>query len=830
MVEEHGLDLDDLVVLFLLHLNVGVDLFEAVLHSLEGFGQGDGPALLKSIGHLLEHHRVSVDVRHREVPAGIGFDVLGHGRFGPVGTLHDGVMVVVGRRHHVVAGEEEDGRKAEQRKVDTVVSGVVDDALDAIGRRHHAEQTDDERHIFIHRLALQLGALAALGSAELFGKLRFPGEVVRCALELAHALLCLFRELGQPPGGFLGLLADNFRLACGAQTRDVGLFFRQNFQQGIHIPLVLEVALLLLAAVVLHHEVSHRGKHPLAGEASLAHGHPLEHTADAAIGQIIPAVDVEAVEVEGLFAHAAGADLFAGFLIGFQRCFVQMGEAQLCRMKQHRESPSSISFPHSATLSRKKQEAVSDDLLLKPFSPDKTHHKADGAERPVEIHPHPDAEQSAAHLQDPQVAEAHAEHPHGHDADGHGEAGVAGGTEDVGQGEAGGPEEEGDDVEPHHDFQRHGRSLRREAEPGQRPAVGEEEGRQVHDPGTAVGHQQQAAGIPDSLLFLACTEALAHHREHRHADGAGRDVQEGAGGVGHGIGRDGGGAEGAGEAGHRQFADLEHPVLDARRDAHPQDAPDELSVRLQGRQAGDAEHTTRLLEQEEDGTAGHRAGDEAGQRRAHDAHLEAKDEDGIAADVDDIHHKAGHHADLAVALRPEEGRACVIQADERVAQGRQQEIRLGVLHHIGVDGAENAPQDGVAPHHDHRCHKNAEAGHDEHDLCGGSPGALLLPMADVLAGDHRAAGGQRCHDLYHQGVEGIHKAHARHRRLAHRRHHEGIGQADGHAQGLLRNERQQQGRQLSAGKQRLRFKFCARHSLLRAAPEGAFLKYTDLSL
>ena len=36
----------------------------------------------------------------------------------------------------------------------------------------------------------------------------------------------------------------------------------------------------------------------------------------------------------------------------------------------------------------------------------------------------------------------------------------------------------------------------------------------------------------------------------------------------------------AGEAGHRQVADLEHPVLNARRDAHPQDALDELSVRL----------------------------------------------------------------------------------------------------------------------------------------------------------------------------------------------------------------------------------------------------------
>ena len=39
--------------------------------------------------------------------------------------------------------------------------------------------------------------------------------------------------------------------------------------------------------------------------------------------------------------------------------------------------------------------------------------------------------------QDHQVAEAHPEHPHGEDADRHCEGGVAGGAEDVGQGEAG---------------------------------------------------------------------------------------------------------------------------------------------------------------------------------------------------------------------------------------------------------------------------------------------------------------------------------------------------------------------------------------------------------
>ena len=54
-------------------------------------------------------------------------------------------------------------------------------------------------------------------------------------------------------------------------------------------------------------------------------------------------------------------------------------------------------------------------------------------------------------------------------------------------------------------------------------------------------------------------------------------------------------------------------------------------------------------------------------------------------------------------------------------------------------------------------------------------------MADILAGDHRAAGGQRAHDLDHQGVEAVHKAHAGHGGLAHRGYHQSIRQTDGHA-------------------------------------------------
>ncbi len=40
---------------------------------------------MNGVGHLLEHHRVGVDVRHREAAAGVSPDVLGHGCFGLVG-------------------------------------------------------------------------------------------------------------------------------------------------------------------------------------------------------------------------------------------------------------------------------------------------------------------------------------------------------------------------------------------------------------------------------------------------------------------------------------------------------------------------------------------------------------------------------------------------------------------------------------------------------------------------------------------------------------------------------------------------------------------------
>ena len=417
-----------------------------------------------------------------------------------------------------------------------------------------------------------------------------------------------------------------------------------------------------------------------------------------------------------------------------------------------------------------------------------------------------------------QVAEAHPEGPHGHDAHGHGKAGIACRTQDVGHGKAGRPDEQRNDVEPHHHFQRHGVGFRREVEQAQCKFVGKQEGRKVHEPCAAVGKQHQAAGVIHGLIFFACAKALAHHGQRSHAHGVGRDVQKGGGGVCHGVGRNGGGAQSGGQAGNGQLADLEHAVFNTGRDAHPQDLLDEPCLRGKGLQAVHPQRAGGPLQQVQHSHAGNGAGHKAGQCGTHHAHFEAVDQHGVAANVHHIHYKAGHHADLAVALRPEQGRTGVVQADERVAQGREQEVGLGIAHHVHVDGAEDAAQDGMAARHHNGGHQQAEAGQDEQDLRRCILGILWLLPADVLAGDHRAAGGKGAHDLDHQGVEAVHKAHAGNSGFPHRGDHQRVGQTDGHAERLLCDQRQQQGNELLPGEQRRlmeRGRFGCCHRFLR---------------
>ena len=283
---------------------------------------------------------MGVTAGHREAAVGVVLHILRHGSVGLIGPLHNGAVVIVRRGQHVVAGKEEDGCKTEQCKVHAVAAGVGEHRVQAVGRGGRAEQEDGKGHIAVDRLALELGALAALGSTELIGKLGLCVQILLCPAQDRHGVFGIVRQLRQLAGGlFLGLFLQRL-LPGGTQQPNLGLLLCQQLQQGIHVPLVLEVALLLFAAIVLHHKVSHGGKHSLAGKAARTHGHPLEHTGDAGVGQVVAAVDVKAVQIQGFFAHAAGADLFTGFPVSRQLGGVEPGKAQLCRFEEHNVHPS----------------------------------------------------------------------------------------------------------------------------------------------------------------------------------------------------------------------------------------------------------------------------------------------------------------------------------------------------------------------------------------------------------------------------------------------------------------------------------------------------------
>ena len=130
--------------------------------------------------------------------------ILCHGSLGLVRTLHDGVVVIVGGGQHIVAGKQEDGGKAEQRKVHAVAAGVAEHGIQTVGRSRNTQHKDGQRHIPVHRLTLQLRTLAALGSAQLGGKLRLCVQILLRPAQGGHAVLCLGRKLRQLAGGLFG--------------------------------------------------------------------------------------------------------------------------------------------------------------------------------------------------------------------------------------------------------------------------------------------------------------------------------------------------------------------------------------------------------------------------------------------------------------------------------------------------------------------------------------------------------------------------------------------------------------------------------------------------
>ena len=99
----------------------------------------------------------------------------------------------------------------------------------------------------------------------------------------------------------------------------------------------------------------------------------------------------------------------------------------------------------------------------------------------------------------------------------------------------------------------------------------------------------------------------------------------------------------------------------------------------------DVDDVGGAAQQDQDKDGAHDAGDQGGQRRARRAHIEAEDEQRIAADVDAVHDDGDGHRNLGVAHRAEQRRAGIVQGDKGVGQGGQEKVRFRAGHNVGLN-------------------------------------------------------------------------------------------------------------------------------------------------
>ena len=245
-------------------------------------------------------------------------------------------FVAEGGGHYLQGAEQKDQPHANQQNIQGA-GGTAEKAVAAPHKRDQRTNQQCQRHPFVMRGRAVTRALALGNAAHLLGKAGLCGQILFAPAQLLGQGLGLGAKLHLLFGGSLlrGLFGQlllrarthkpNFRLNAG-----------QLCQQKIHILLKFKIALLFLAVIVFHHQIRHGGKHSLAGKAALAHGNALIHALNAAIGNVIAAVNIKTVQIQRLLAKAAGADFFTVGFILFQHIHRQGGSAQSNGFQQHK--------------------------------------------------------------------------------------------------------------------------------------------------------------------------------------------------------------------------------------------------------------------------------------------------------------------------------------------------------------------------------------------------------------------------------------------------------------------------------------------------------------
>ena len=191
--------------------------------------------------------------------------------------------------------------------------------------------------------------------------------------------------------------------------------------------------------------------------------------------------------------------------------------------------------------------------------------------------------------------------------------------------------------------------------------------------------------------------------------------------------------------------------------------------------------------------------DQGGQGRAKDSPAEDVDGCIVAGDVEDIRPQHNEHGELGVPGGAEDHTARLEQGDEGDGQSDDIQIVTGAPEHIrGNVPVQPVQDEGPAAVEDPHEHQGDQPGHPD-QLPPGFPGPFLFPVAQVLAHDHGAPGGQGHEHQDQQHHDVVDERNAGYRRFPQGSRHQGIGESGQDHQELFDDERQEQPEQIPVG-------------------------------
>ena len=323
-----------------------------------------------------------------------------------------------------------------------------------------------------------------------------------------------------------------------------------------------------------------------------------------------------------------------------------------------------------------------------------------------------------------------------------------------------------------------------------------------HDDGAADCCTQEFFNVGFRLVRLPGTDALPNHRKQHRTEGVHRRPADIIDGKGNGIRGNGDGAQGRNQAGHQKLAHLKQAAFQAVGNANTQHPLHHAKIDPQVQQLFKSGRKLFGMHQIDAQTSIHYAAQGGGKSGTGGTHVKAENKGGIAHNIAQIGNDRNGNGLPVFAHGPQDRAAGRTDGEQRVAQQGEEEIPLGMGKHIRSNASVHDVQNGLTEAKQKEHTRRRQAGHQIEQLVCTVRSTAIVPVADVLGCDYRAAHAKGREHGEKQPVQGIHQGYGTHGGFSCGRHHGGIHHAHQDGKHGVQHHRDGQTDKFPVGKQR----------------------------